>query len=124
MANEHYFKLQHRYTPATANQLAVSVPVIEKYFNQTGSEMEVGQRDIGTSEETVVWTTDIGDEDWVVFRNLDPTNYIQWGFATGAYGGRLAAGGGFAAFQLEPGTTLYFLANTASCKLQYFVYEK
>ncbi len=84
--------------------------------------MEVGQRDIGTSEETILWTTDIGDEGWVAVVNLDPTNYVQWGFATGAYGGRIRPGS-FMVFELEPGTTLYFLANTGTCKVQYFVYE-
>lgn len=124
MANEQYWKITHRYRPATTEQLPVSVPTIEKYFDQTGTEAEMGQRDIGTSEETIVWTTDIGDEGWVVFKNLDPTNYVQWGFSTGVYGGRLSANGGFAIFELEPAATLYFLADTASCKVQYFVYEK
>ena len=122
MANEHYWKIIHRYTPATANQLPVTVPIMEFNDDQTGTEVQSGQLDIGTSEETITWSADIGDEKWLVLRNLDPTNYVQIGFSTGVYGIRLRAGDPML-IPLEPGTTIYALANTASCKVQYFVYE-
>lgn len=122
MANEHYFKFQHRYSPATANQLPVTVPTMEFYDDQTGTEVQSGQLDIGTSEETITWGADIGNEKWLVLRNLDPTNYVQIGFATGNYGVRMRPGDPMW-IPLEPGTTIYAIANTASCKVQYFVYE-
>jgi hypothetical protein len=48
-------------------------------------------------------------------QNLDATNYIEWGFATTVYGGKLEPGE-FALFRLKPSTTLYLKANTAACK--------
>lgn len=122
MANEFYWKLQGRYSPANANTLPSSLGIVEGYTNQSGVDHEAGTQNIGTSEETITWSTDIGDEYWLFIRNLDATNYVQLGFATGVYGIRLRAGD-FMLIPLEPGTTIYALANTAACNVQYLVYE-
>ena len=70
---------------------------------------------IGTTEETVTFG-ELGTAGWLMMQNLDPTNYVQWGPATGVYVGRMEAGEP-AAFRIEPGTTLYMKANTAACKV-------
>jgi len=76
---------------------------------------------VGTSEESVAFG-ELSTVGWLVMRNLDPTNYVQWGFATTAYGGRLEAGE-TALFRLEPSTTVYLKANTAACLVDIRAYE-
>lgn len=76
---------------------------------------------IGTSEESQAFS-ELSTLGWVHLKNLDSTNYVQWGFATGAYGGRLEAGE-TATFRLEPSTTLYMVANTAACKMLIKAFE-
>ena len=122
MANELYFKIQGRYAPANVNTTPTGIGVVEKYITQTGVDHQAGTQSVGTTEETVSWIADIGDEGYIFLRNLDPTNYVQFGFSTGVYGMRLKAGE-FAVFRLEPGATLYARANTAAVNIQYIVYE-
>ena len=122
MANEFYWKLQGRYSPANSNTVPHSVGTIEYRSDQSGVDHEMGTQEIGTSEENITWSTDIGDEYWLYIRNLDTTNYVQLGFATGVYGIRLRAGD-FMLIPLEPGTSIFALANTAACQVQYAVYE-
>lgn len=80
-----------------------------------------GYLTIGTSEETEAFS-ELSTLGWLFMRNLDANNYIQWGFATGVYGGRLEATE-TALFRLEPGTTLYLKANLAACKLYIAAFE-
>jgi len=76
---------------------------------------------IGTTEETITFG-ELSTLGWLRMLNLDPTNYVQWGFATGVYGGRMRAGEP-AYFRLEPGTTLYLKANTAAVKIRCDAFE-
>lgn len=55
-------------------------------------------------------------------KNLDDTNFIEWGFSTGVYGGRLEAGE-IALFRLNPSTTVYLKADTAACKMTIYSLE-
>lgn len=80
-----------------------------------------GKVSIGTTEETVS-LGDITTPGWVIMRNIDPTNYVQWGFSTGVYGGRLEPGEP-ALFRLDPGATLYMKANVAACSVVIQVLE-
>lgn len=122
MANELYFKLQGRYAPANTLTIPTSIGVEEKFITQTGVDHQAGTLSIGTVEETVSWSTDIGDEGYIFLKNLDTTNFVQLGFSTGVYGMKLKAGE-IALFRLEPGVTLYAKADTAAVSLQYIVYE-
>lgn len=76
---------------------------------------------IGTTEESIAFS-ELSTLGWVVIQNLDSTNYVRWGFSAGAYGGRLRAGE-YAVFRLNPGTTLYLIANTAACKVLVNAFE-
>jgi hypothetical protein len=80
-----------------------------------------GYQTIGTTEETIP-TTEITTLGWAVFRNLDATNYIRIGFSTGVYGIRLEPGE-VACFRLNPGVTIYAIADTAACKLLVKIYQ-
>lgn len=76
---------------------------------------------IGTSEESQAFG-ELGTLGWCLMENLDVTNYVEWGFATTVYGGRLGPGE-FAFFRLNPATTMYLKANTAACKLVIYAIE-
>tara|TARA_R110000868_G_scaffold64237_1_gene193134 strand:+ start:100 stop:462 length:363 start_codon:yes stop_codon:yes gene_type:complete len=80
-----------------------------------------GAISVGTSEESTAFP-ELSTEGWLFMQNNDSTNYVQWGFATGVYGGRLKAGE-FALFRMEPGLTLYLKANTAACNVLVYGFE-
>jgi hypothetical protein len=80
-----------------------------------------GYLTIGTSEESEAFS-ELGTLGWILMRNLDDTNYVEWGFATGAYGGRLEPNE-FALFRLNPSTTVYLRANTSACKCVLYALE-
>ena len=73
-----------------------------------------GMITVGTSEESTAFP-ELGTLGWLMLHNTDATNYVQWGFSTGVYGGRMEAGEKAGPFRLEPGTTLFLKANTAAC---------
>jgi len=77
---------------------------------------------IPTSEEAVTTFGSIGTEGWCYLQNIDTTNYVEWGFSTGVYGGRLEAGE-TAMFRLNPAANLYLKSNTAACLVQIVVFE-
>jgi hypothetical protein len=90
--------------------------------DQTGIGSWKSVQNIATSEENIATFGDVGTEGFAYFRNLDTSNYVTWGFSTGVYGGRLEAGE-TAQFRMNPGLTLYLLANTAACEVEIFVAE-
>lgn len=75
---------------------------------------------IGTSEETVAFG-ELGTKGYCVIQNLSATNFIEWGFSTGVYGGKLLAGE-VALFRLNA-TSLFLKADTAACKVLIKGYE-
>lgn len=80
-----------------------------------------GAISVGTTEESTAFP-ELTTEGWLFLQNNDATNYVQWGFATGVYGGRLKAGE-FALFRMEPALTLYLKANTAACNVLVYGFE-
>lgn len=79
---------------------------------------------VGTSEEDLT-TGDVGTLGVLCLRNLDTTNYVQWGPKSG--GAMVAIGrikaGEVAFLRLEPGITIRWIANTAACKVQVMLLE-
>lgn len=91
---------------------------------QTGTLVYDVVMSVGTAEETAGPTFgDIGTEGICVIHNLDTSNYVQVGFATGVYGMRIYKSWHPAIFPLEPNATLYLKANTAACNVRIIVYE-
>ena len=80
-----------------------------------------GYLTIGTTEESEAFS-ELSTEGWLLMQNLDTTNYIEWGFSTGVYGGRMEAGE-FALFRMNPSLTLYLKADTANCKALVYGFE-
>lgn len=91
-------------------QLSVDVAATGAFGPQTLS--------IGTAEEAITFT-DITTEGWLFLKNLDGTNYVQWGpESAGAMVvmGRLKPGEE-ACFRMDSGATLRLKANTAACNV-------
>jgi hypothetical protein len=72
-----------------------------------------------TTSEADLTTTEITTLGWAWIQNLDTTNYVQWGPKSGGSMvpvGRLEPGE-WALLRLEPGITIRWVANTATCKV-------
>jgi hypothetical protein len=76
---------------------------------------------IGTTVESISFG-ELTTPGFVCIQNLDATNYIRWGFTSGTYGARVRPGR-YAIIELEPGTTLFLIANTAACKVNIYGFE-
>jgi len=94
--------------------LSINPPTKTKQFNQsTARGGGPGVVSVGTTEETISF----GDisPGYVMMQNLDDTNFVDFGNATGDLDYTLEAGGGLALVKMKSGTTLYMKADTASC---------
>lgn len=79
---------------------------------------------IGTTEEDLAFG-DVATLGFLCVRNLDSTNYVQWGPKSAGVMvaiGRLKPGE-YAIIRIEPGVTIRAIANTAACKVQWFLLE-
>lgn len=75
-----------------------------------------GMVDVGIVEESTAFP-ELTSAGWVTMQNLDDTNYVEWGFSTGVYGGRMLAGETAGPFRLNTGATMFLKADTASCRV-------
>lgn len=76
---------------------------------------------IGTSEEEIDFA-ELGTTGWVIMQNVDDTNYVEWGFSTTVYGGRMLAGETAGPFRSN-NTSIFVKANTAACGVIFKAYE-
>jgi hypothetical protein len=97
-------------------------------LSQAGSFSSSATFTIGTTEETLSF----GDitPGRIAFFNLDGTNFVEWGFATGARPGRLRPKvaatdpcGAPNTIDVTSGTTIYIKADTASCEVKAVFYR-
>ena len=75
-----------------------------------------GMIDVGITEESTAFP-ELTVPGWVTIQNLDETNFVEWGFSTGVYGGKLLAGELAGPFRLNASTTLFLKADTAACRV-------
>ncbi len=114
MANE--ISLTVRFGVTNGNYDPGTISLSNLQYDQSSAGADERIQNIGTSEETLgeaLTTTG-----WILMRNLDATNYVEWGSATTEYVGRMEAGE-FAVFRTIPAATLYLKANTAACDVWY-----
>jgi hypothetical protein len=90
-------------------------------MDQTGDGDEGGIYEIGTTEETITFS-EISAAGWGWIQNLDGTNFVEIGSATGDYLIKLAAGEGHP-IRLNK-TTLYCKADTAAVEVEIRVLEE
>lgn len=75
-----------------------------------------GTTSVLVTEVTVVLT----GKGWVWIQNLDATNFVELGFATGVYPLSLLAGAPPQMFHVNGTQTLYLKADTATCLVDVF----
>jgi len=117
-------QLKFNYNPATEDSVS---KFIEKIISVTGTEFIHGVQSIGTTEEVVQAIADIATEGFFIARNLDPTNYIELGYADVSATGdarpiKLKAGEP-CMFRVGADSALYAMADTAACRLEYWLFE-
>ena len=94
-----------------------------KTLGTTGADIDVRHTEIGTTEEEITISADVGDAAFVWIKNCDEDNYIQIGFATGVYNIRIPAGVSNLV-SLDPATSSLFMkANTAACMVTMYFQE-
>ena len=122
MANELRVRARIDYNPATEDSL--STEWLEKFISMTGTEFIHGVQSIGLTEEAITVIADIATVGFCIFRNLDSTNFVEIGLADvvadDARPIKLKAKE-FALFRANG--TLYALADTAACRLEYWIFE-
>lgn len=96
----------------------VSIPsdVWQKTLDMAGDDMQGDTQVIGTTEEAIVVSGDIGTVGQISIKNLDSTNYVEIGYAAGVYVHKLIAGD-FMMVPLASGVTVYAKANTSACRV-------
>lgn len=103
--------------------LSYTGPNVTKTFDQTTARGGgPGTVNVGTTEESVSF----GDTTpgYVQLTNLDDTNFVDFGNATGDLDFTLEAGGGMALFKMKSGATLYLKADTAACNVQVIAFNQ
>jgi hypothetical protein len=102
----------------------VTIPVSQASITVAGTVIAQGIVSVGTSAEAVVeLPASLG---MCYLRNLDATNYVEFGEANTALGGgklSSSTAGRNWAWYPPNGTTLYLKANTAACDVQYVVFS-
>jgi hypothetical protein len=80
---------------------------------------------IGFAAAEQITFPDIADLGFVLFKNLDDTNFVQWGTdATGFIPvGKMLPGEVAGPFRADPTLALWMQADTAACKVQIIALE-
>lgn len=91
-------------------------------IDRSGTEMVGYVQSIGIVEETLTTLADVATVGWAYFENLDTTNFVQLGPATGSYFLKLLAGEKCVC-PLNS-ATIYALADTAAVRLMVTILER
>ena len=86
----------------------------------SGSDSISGSPTIGTTEETLA-LGDVSSVGVVVIKNLDTTNYVEYGTVTGQRGSKISPGG-IAVFEAK-NNNVFIKADTAPCRIRYWIYS-
>lgn len=100
------------------------IPTTTQSITQTTEHLKADVISVTTSE-TDLDTTGVGTNGWLYMVNLGPTNFVKYGpKSLGAMVefGRLKVGEA-ALFRLAAGVTLRWVADTATCKVQYALFD-
>ena len=82
-------------------------------------------KNVGTSEETFSPDSDLTTVGFCWLTNKDPTNYVEWGFSTGVYGGKLRVGDPPTRIFIDTASIDIFLkANSSACDVEIEVWAE
>lgn len=98
------------------NQRSESIQV-----DVTGDAFTHEIQEVGTTEEELAQGADLGTPGYLFIKNLDSTNYVEVGSTTGVYDIKLKAGE--IALYRHNSATIYAKADTAACKVEYWLIE-
>lgn len=115
MADE--ITITHRFGVSNGNYDPGTISLSNETYDQAAQGVQEKILTINTSADVTISSTGLSTVGWLWMRNLDTTNYVQWG-TTDGYVGRMEAGEP-ANLRVEPGTTLLAKANTAACSVWY-----
>lgn len=90
--------------------------------DMTGEGFVLHRQTIGTSAEAVTIPSDIGTAGWCRIRNRDATNYVTLRIGSGGSDFAKLLPGEYALFRLAS-SSLYAVANTAACEIEYLILE-
>ena len=100
---------------------AVAVTNHSLSVDVTGDAFTHSVQEIGTSEEALIQGTDVGTPGYLMIKNLDATNYVEIGSTTGVYDIKMLAGE--ICCYRHNSATIYGLANTAACLVEFLLIE-
>jgi hypothetical protein len=93
-------------------------------FDMAGNNFIHHTQSIGTSEEALVMSGDVTVPGWAVFFNHDDTNFVEIRPATGVADLVTVPPQGPALFKFASDATAPFaIADTATCDLEYLIFE-
>lgn len=119
MANELKINASISYSPTTDGIVGTESGPLEIMVDMTGADFSQGTQEIGTSEEAVSVTGDIGTQGWWLVKNTDDTNYVELGQA-GSLAIRINSGE-FALFRTTG--ALFASANSSPVTINYYCFE-
>lgn len=102
--------------------VSVAPTLGELLVTVSGTELIHEIQLIGTTEEAIGMPADVATPGYAVFFNRDATNYVSIRRATGEGNMIKLKPGEYAIFRLEA-TAPYAIANTAACRLEYWIFE-
>jgi hypothetical protein len=105
--------------------MADTVAVNQMAITQSALEFQGDVVTVPTGSEADLATPNISTLGFVYLKNLDSTNFVQWGPKSGGVmvpAGRLLPGES-AVLRLEPGMTLRWTADTAAVKVLAKIYN-
>ena len=87
----------------------------------TGDAFTHEVQSVGTDEEELPQGANLGTPGYIFIKNMDSTNYVEFGSTTGVYDLKLQAGE--SSVYRHNSATLYGKANSAACLVEYIIIE-
>ncbi len=106
----------------TKNSTNVELSAGPSDFDVTGTNAMKHRQEIGTSEEAVT-IGNVAAGGYILVVNRDATNYVTLRPGSGLTDLIRLEAGDFALFRLDDSATLYALANTAACEIEYAIID-
>ena len=104
------------------NGVRITPPLGQLSIDVAGNELVHQVQLIGITEEAIYMGSDVGTPGIAVFKNLDPTNFISIRRATGEGNFLKILPGEHAVLRLVAAAP-FAIADTAACRMEYWIFE-
>lgn len=123
MANEISISISAGFSKSSRAADTSDMGLLGLTFTMTGTDFVKGTQNIGTTAE-LLGKGDITTPGFLIVKNLDATNYIEFEKATfSTTAGTVKLKAGEVALFRVASTTIYACANTAACDIAYLLIE-